>query len=419
MSSRMSVVCKVHWFRKAIAPQTIGFNSGSDLKLVTDGQDGLVGISDTAADLLDVAAAVYQIERQLSGRHRTNPPERFELRMKLRKPKAWTSHAIQCLREILRLLGNAEWELDCSGGVNANPISVATQRARSLRHVALLSGGLDSTCGAATLRGKAQSVQLVSFYTRQKHLQRNIAFELGYYSPIQWRMLWAKEPGRGHSFYYRSFLFLAIAAVTAECIGVRSIFQFENGILATAIPPTPAWMMTKHAHPLLQYHAERLFSALLGGEWKIINPFLTLTKKACVEQARKAMKGKPASQLLGNTQTCWYLWSNRIPGDQKQPGIPCGICIPCLVRRTAIPGERYEYDLQKDSIRNHPQKGLAFRSYYGFLDRVLKAGRSTNRFYGVLPAAGRSLLSGPRPLPLGDVRGLFLSFGKEFMDAFG
>lgn len=415
MSGKASVDCYVQGLRLSLKAQHISFDLGSDLCMTLDGQVGPLGISATGADLLDFAAAVYQIEKQLTGRQRTNPPERFELRMQLRNPIAWNDQAVVAAGNMLHLLGNAVWTVDFKPGLRAPIPAHRREGDRSVTQVALLSGGVDSTCGVASLQVQASSTQLVSFYTRQKTLQRNIASNLGFSLPSQWYMNWAGEPGRGHSFHYRSFLFLALAAVVAESWGARTIFQFENGVLATAIPPASSWMMTKHAHPLLHQAAADLFSALFGGDWHIQNPFLLLTKQECVHGLVKSIGEPKALRLLSKTETCWFHWSNRVVGGKKPPGVPCGLCIPCIVRRTAIPHEVYEYDLRRDNIKNDTKKGLAFRSYFGFLDRVIRAGRAPTRFYALLPAAGRDLVGLGKSIPLNDLHRLFLKFAREFM----
>lgn len=416
MSVGAFVDCRISGFRSAFKAQQISFRTGSDLRMVLDGVLGPAGISPTGADLLDFAATVYQIERQLTGRQRTNPPQRFELCMQLRDPRAWKHHALAAAEKILHLLGNAVWVLDFRPGLQASLPQYQREASRKVTQVALLSGGMDSTCGLASMHQEVAVTQPVSFYTRQKSLQSTIASDLGYTTVSQWRMNWAKDPGRGHSFYYRSFLFLALAAVVAESWRARTILQFENGILATAIPPAPSWMMTKHAHPLLHKAAAELFSALFGGHWQVRNPFLLLTKRGCLQEATKAIGKLRALQLLKKTETCWYHWSNRVIGGTKTPGVACGICIPCIVRHTAMPEEVVQYNLSRDKEKNDPKRGTAFRSYFGFLDRIIKTGRSPAQFYALLPAAGRNLID--TGFPLTDLHRLFLKFAHEFMQTY-
>jgi hypothetical protein len=417
MRRQKTVVCSVEGPRPRYTYQPVSFDTGADLSLVLEGETGPHGISPTAADLIDFAAAVYEIERQVR-RQNTNPPERFKLRMQLRNPSAWTDEATKAARNILRLLGNATWDLDLRGGLRAPVPKHGSESSRTIKQVVLFSGGMDSTCGLATIQQQTAITQPVAFYTRQKSLQKMIATNLGYDNVNQWARRWSGKPGPGHSFFYRSFFFLALGAAIAESWRARVVLQFENGVLATAIPPGPAWLMTHHAHPQLHSFAGTLFSALFGGDWKVQNPFLTLTKRGCVQAASKAIGKRKLEEILSKTESCWYQWSNRARGGKKKPGIACGICIPCIVRRSAFQNDPYQFDLTKDRTRNDERRGENFRSYYLFLDSVLRSKKSPAKFYGLLPPAGRELVDDGSWLSLVQLHELFLSFGREFMDTF-
>jgi len=413
-----SVQCTVYRARARSTPQVISFDTGKDLTVTPVGTVGPRRISPIAADLLDFAAAVFQIERQIRGQQVINPPEKIELRMRLRRPRSWGGEATAAAGWILHLLGNAVWSFKFEGGLKQPVPEHENEEDRGVEQVLLLSGGMDSACGAAVEAHGAVRTKPVSFYTRQKSLQSGIATDLGYTSHSQWRIDWNGKAGPGHSFYYRSFLFLSLAAVVAESCGARTILQYENGVLATAIPPSPVWMMTKHTHPLLHKYAAELFSALFGGEWEIRNPFLPLTKRGCVQTATAAVGEEKITEILKRTETCWYHWSNRIRGGKKKPGVPCGTCVPCVVRRTALPDEAYANDLLKDSVRNHKVKGATFRSYYGFLSRVIEAGNSPEKFYTALPPAGKTTLISGSGISLNGLQKLFSTFAQEFMQTY-
>ncbi len=410
------VACSAYSLRDGDKPQEIKFNLGKDLFAKVTGLVGPHGFSPTAADLVDVAASVFQIEKQLRGRQRTNPVVKFDLAMRLRNPSAWSKKATTTLSEILNLLGYPAWKVHFEGGLSA-PVPVhQISSVRKIDQIALFSGGLDSACGAISLRSDKARTQLVSYYTGQKTLQVDLARQIGFDPPVQWSLQWGKSAGRGHSYFYRSFLFLALAAATAETWGARRILQFENGVLATAVPPSPAFAMTHHAHPSLHRSCALLFGLVLGGEWTIENPFLNKTKCECVQVAIGS-KLPGVQALLHSTQTCWFYRSNRILGAGKRPNTACGVCVPCVLRRTALPDERCEFDLKKDSVRNHHTKGRVFRSYYGFLSRILSCD-TANQFYSVLPAAGRDLLA-TGFVQLTDLYELFRQFADEFMRTYG
>lgn len=419
MSVKKAVICEVKGFRSAFEPQTISFRTGKDLSLVLTGQLGPNGLSKTAADLIDFASAVYQIER-LIRMGRTTPPRLFELTMPLRVPDAWGKETIKTAKEILLLLGNAEWSLEFHPGLRAAVPEFQSNDERLVNQVVLFSGGMDSTCGLASIQEEVAWTQLVSFYTRQKTQQIEIASNLGFGAPLQWRMDWNTEAGqkRGRTFYYRSFLFLSLAAAVAESWGARKILQFENGILASSIPPSPAWMMTKHSHPQLHKLASKYFSTLFGEEWKVENPFLHRTKRQCFDEAAKSIGEKKARAIIKKTDTCWFQWSNHVFGYAKKPGLACGVCIPCIIRRTALMDKAYKWDLRKDSKRNNPKLGVAFRSYFLFTEKIAKTRNSPSKFYGELPALGRNLVFPGNHISLKDLHALFLRFSDEFMETY-
>ncbi len=418
MAKSNSVNCIVHGFQQWAKPKSIRFDIGKNLWFSTDGLMGPSGISTTAADLLDLASTVFQIERLIYGRGRINRPVHFELSMKLRKPSAWSAKAIQTVESILYFLGNATWEIKLYPGLDAKPPECTRDKDHRVKQIVLFSGGMDSTCGAITLSHELKQTQLVSFYsTHQKQVQVDIASELGFRSPTQWRLHWNRNVRPGGTFYYRSFLFLSIAAAVATSWDVQKIYQFENGILATAVPPGPSWMMTKHAHPKLHYLAEELFSELFGKEWYISNPFLLCTKRDCYEKAVKVLGARKTNSLLDRTETCWFQWSNRIPGGKKKPGHPCGVCVPCLIRRTARPQGNYEFDLVGDTkFRGDENHGFAFQSYFEFCNRILNA-RDEYGFYRMF-SDSFELVEGFSTVTLQQLYHLFQTFAKEFMSTY-
>jgi hypothetical protein len=188
--------------------------------------------------------------------------------------------------------------------------------------------------------------------------------------PIQWRWSRRFPEGRGQSYFYRSFLFLALAAVTARSFATTQILQFENGVLAYAVPPSTSLLMTRHAHPRLHEYSASLFGAVLGGAWQISNPFRHLTKREGYERLIGQVGREEAQAIANDTETCWALRSPRSSGGRKDPGVACGVCIPCLVRRTAVPSGCFQWDLTRTAAKNHAQRGHAFWAYYNFLRQV-------------------------------------------------
>lgn len=412
-----TVVCVVRGSRRWSKPQVITFNLGSQLQSSVQGILGPVGISDVAADLLDFSSAIFQIERLLR-RRGINRPEHFDLKIKLRKPEIWNASAIEITQNILHLLGNATWELSVYPGLDSATNTNSLVSDFPIEQVALFSGGMDSSCGIATLCPEASQTQLVSFYsTHQKEVQAQIASQLGFRPPTQWRLHWTGDARPGGTFYFRSFFFLSLAAVVANSWNIRKIYQFENGVLASAIPPDSTWMMTKHAHPELHRLSANLFAGLFGDTWQIVNPFLPLTKRGCVQVASRVLSTDTVYRLMQVTETCWYHWSNRIPGGEKKPGRPCGICVPCIIRRTAIPEGNYEYDLVNDEqLRNLRTHNLAFQSYFNFARHILKT-NDEYEFYNIIPSSFE-FIDNNSALALEQLYRLFRTFAEEFVTAY-
>jgi len=409
--------CRVKGFLRASAVQHIKFRLGDELQLGVVGETGPAGISDVAADLLDLASVVFQIEKHLTGRQRTNPAKSFELDLPVRRVRAWNKSAIAAAEQALAFLGNAEWQIAVRP---ARQLAIPPHFAGTgtAEQVVLLSGGMDSACGVATLRKAKSRSAIVSFYTRQGALQIEIAKKLGARDPLQFH--WVRHPGRGrgHSSYYRSFLFLCLAAVSAHSWRACRVLQYENGVLGSAIPPIPAFRMTKHAHPKFHLLMSTLFGALFGDEWHVADPFIGKTKRGCFDAAANTLGRKQAISLLRKTESCWFKWQNRIPGGQKSPGTPCGVCVPCIVQRTAFEHIEYAYDVSQDAVRNSARLGNVFRAYHDLASHVLRTRGAPYEFYRWLPSAGRELVAPVGAIPLGALHDLFLTFADEFRETY-
>lgn len=410
------ISCVAQRLRTKFGPQTCGFDADAPDGLIhhVSGELGPNGLSPVAADFLDVAGCVYRIERALPPPGKTNAYTNYCVTIPLRSPDRWNAAALAALGDALELLGGATWQFDVTRAKTAVDVVDESQRSiRKIDSVALFSGGVDSSCGAATLKGR--DVQLCSFYTRQKTRQLELARALNLAEPTQWAI--PRSAGRGRSFFYRSFLFLAQAAVVAQSWGVREILQFENGVLASAIPPSEAFVMTKHAYPTVHRHLERLLHVLFGGEWAITNPFAKQTKREVVKEMQARLGAQRTAELMAQTDTCWSHWAPHVHGLRKRPGVPCGVCVPCLMRRTALPAEKYRIDLAKARWQNDPVIGGSFRAYFAFLESVRRC-RSDDEFYQLLPGQGRRLVTSGDGLNVDEALDLFRRFQKEFSRTF-
>lgn len=397
------------------------------------GKDGMTAIH---ADLLDIALAIYHYEKMQNRYQLINPTVKATMKIALRSPEVWTANNLQLLTSCLSMMGNMDWEIRTIKSQSRKPYEMDRSET-TVKKVILFSGGMDSTAGiAAVPDSEKKETLLCSYYSKQKTMQREIGTSLGYAGSQHfqfWSILSSTEmEGRNRSFFYRSLLFLVVAAILADSYGASEVVQYENGILATSIPPSPSIVMTKHAHPFLHRQFSELLSNVFGRPFTINNPFLGLTKRECVDMAVKAIGKRPFQQLLERTETCWFRYSNfTLGGKHKSPNEECGICIPCIIRRTAFPESKFAIDRNDPSgeWKNHPSYGEAFRSYYAFTRQIAgirsgSTGRQQLEFYKLLPAAGRLYfnLDKPTDFPLPDPEAvlyrMFRKFAKEFQQTF-
>ena len=149
MSRGATVDCCVTYAKSSADSQSIRFSTGRHLRLHLQGRIGPNGLSARASDLLDLGAAVFQIERQFRSRSVGNPPVRLQLAIKLREPQAWNRDARESLTAILSLLGNSIWDVELKSGLQEKTYRGNREgSSKRFSQVALLSGGLDSTCTA-------------------------------------------------------------------------------------------------------------------------------------------------------------------------------------------------------------------------------------------------------------------------------
>jgi 7-cyano-7-deazaguanine synthase in queuosine biosynthesis len=421
MNGQPVAYCEAWGRRPAFGSHQTEIAMAVDAWLSVSGDIGQGGIRPEVSDLLDVAAVVHRAERLLPMRSAANANVRFAMRVPVRDPSSWSGKRGEVLCDLLTFLGNAAWEVKFTQRPKAaDDIAWGTGPESDAVSVTLFSGGLDSTCGAGAHLFPRNHHALSSFSTRQGARQREIASSLGLASPTQWKL--HPLSGRGRSFHYRSFLFLSIAAALADSLGIKTLYQFENGVLATAIPPVPSLLMTRHAHPRTRELMTSLLAHSLGGVWEIRNPFAWKTKQECFEALVTAIGTEVAQKLGARTESCWNLNVPHVFGissygnRRKRNGQHCGVCIPCIVRRTALHDSNYAFDLRSDRIKNHPLLGAHFREYFQFLADV-DAAPATPAFWRVLPAEGRDLLDQGYG-NLADIERMFRRFSKEFSATF-
>jgi len=419
------LTCTVYGVRSNLEPRKAGFDFGATPVWVLHGPLGPGDLSPRGGDLIDLAGAIYRVESQIR-RRATDPPMTWKLVAPVRDPVFWTDVGGPLLASCLGFLNRARWTFDFTARPDAVDFLRPESDERPVEQITLFSGGMDSLCGAGSDERPHASIQLVSFYHGQASLQGELAAALGYLPPTQWRLTGRR--GRQGMNLIRSFMFLTLGAAVAESYGARRIVQYENGVLAAAVPQSGNFIPTRHAHPETHRRMAGLLDAVFGGSFTIDNPFLPNTKREVGEALVAALGAGPAQDLLRRTETCWYLFQPKVGSLEKKNGQPCGVCTPCIVRRTARPAEAaadawpgwpgYAFDLCEPQYRDHPVVGTTFRAYLELVDIALTAPNDAALIDDLAPEA-RALIDDDDGPSETLVAGVLRRFADEFCDTFG
>ena len=417
--------CTVHGVRKGFKLRTAKFDFGITPVWTVQGPLGPGALSPRGHDLIDLAGAIYRIESQIHKRA-TDPAILWDLTIPVRDPDFWTRIGGPLLASSLGFMNRSRWVMTFVERPDAVDLARPHPDNRAVAQVTLFSGGMDSLSGAGSENGARDAIQLVSFYHGQASLQSDLARELGYHPPTQWRLTGRR--GKEGMNLIRALMFLCLGAAVAETYGARRIFQYENGVLGMAVPQSGNFIPTRHAHPETHRRIARLLDAVFGGAFTILNPFLPLTKREVGQKLVDAIGPEKAEQMLRRTETCWFLFQPKVGQLAKANGQPCGVCTPCIVRRTARPAEAaagtwpgwlgYAFDLTDPRYSTHPIVGTSFRGYLELVDIALSAPDDTALIDELAPEA-RALIDeidGPGEAL---VAGVLRRFAGEFCATFG
>jgi 7-cyano-7-deazaguanine synthase in queuosine biosynthesis len=418
------ISCKVIGVRSAFKVREAAFEFPAASLWTVKGPIGPNPLTPRVLDLLDLVGGIYRVESQIPPRP-TNPAIRWEITASVRDPQFWSSEAGPLLASVLGFLNRALWTFQFELRKNAHEIVLKPTPERKVKGIILFSGGMDSASGAGIHPGAKEQIQLVGYRSTQGQLQRKLATELGYQPPTQWKLKGHK--GKEGMDLIRALMFLTLGAAVAETFGASTVYQYENGFLAAAIPPSGNFIPTRHAHPELHLRLERLFKAVFGRPITIKNPFGLLTKREVVGKFVGAAGKDLADSVLGQTETCWRLSQPHVGGETKKPWVPCGVCTPCIVRRTARPEEAkkgawkgwkgYAYDLNKPKVRSHAKLGLTFRAFLELIEIALTAKNDSDLIEELAPEA-RALIGGTVGRTSKETADLLRKFATEFCQTF-
>lgn len=208
------------------------------------------------------------------------------------------------------------------------------------QRVGLLSGGLDSFCGAVISssgsivylgHGDASNVRATQDDVVDWFAQS--------YRGIDMRTAWLLPPtraGKEPSRRSRAAFFVLLAVALTDASGATEIEIPENGFTSLNPPLGPnrggVWT-TRSTHPrTMELFDEVLAASRLG--IRLVNPYVNRTKGELVRAASDAAAGVPNfTGALAGTQSCAKADGRFYGGKPKEN---CGLCFACVVRRGGI-----------------------------------------------------------------------------------
>ncbi|MFJ8637216.1 hypothetical protein [Streptomyces sp. NPDC093568] len=287
-----------------------------------------------AADLARIAASAYLADRTV--RRPLTFVRTIELTAHTANPDPWNSTCGQLVEELLHWLTGDVWLLRA---VPATPTNRTLTPLAPADDVMLLSGGLDSLCGA---------VDYLTDGTERIHLSHHdgsTAVRGAQIKASSWLQDQAAHPLRHLSIKIcqtgpspepssrsRSLLFAALAAALAASASSLQVTVPENGFTSINPPLTAARggaLSTRSTHP----GTFRRLNALLAAadiSVQITNPYLHCTKGELLARAHERT-GDALLAAAADTLSCGKLDGARYPGGDAN--LNCGLCVACLVRR--------------------------------------------------------------------------------------
>lgn len=245
------------------------------------------------------------------------------------------------LADLLHWLSGDIWRIDV---VPAQPAfePVRPDVPVAAETVSLLSGGLDSLCGALLHLDNAATTIFLAHRdssTAVRKAQDAIKSALQQRQPDTTYLRYAFRPvttRRESTPRTRSLLFMAMATVMASGHRATRILVPENGFTSINPPLEPSRggpLTTRSTHPWTFYTLQLLLDALPLGHMTITNPYATMTKGDLVAAALRP-NSVDDLRLAAATLSCAKPNAGRLPGGN--PNLNCGLCIACLVRRGAF-----------------------------------------------------------------------------------
>lgn len=315
--------------------------------------------SPSARDLLRVGQAAFLADRAFRrGVALGQRTRRLTVVLPVEEPDRWSA-ASRLVGQLADFASQDQWHFEFKHLKKRGPRPRRQgQYVPSDASVNLFSNGLDSLCGAAAALRRKEWPILVSHsppgaaYVRHHVAALAEALGFGKLQPqfvnVRFRVSDRDALGRRNMFPERSrrtrpVWFLSMAGAVALEFQVPRIHINENGVLAINLPfesHLHGSNASRHAHP----ETLRRFESLLKAVWPfnskpvVRNPFSQLTKAEEIKHlrgARDLAEETISCEYAGQQMAMLINWLKR-NGGRFKVARECGLCMPCLVRRSAM-----------------------------------------------------------------------------------
>ena len=295
------------------------------------------GAPAVARDLFRITAAAYLADTAVS-----KPPvslhRNIDLVVHVEDPGPWRGSGLTGVADILHWLTGDAWTLSVEGAAATLPLAVAEPASR----IQLLSGGLDSLCGALIgLRDAGAETRFVGHRDASKavrHAQNTIGDAIGSH-PYDRHELFIRDASRrkNHGPRSRSLMFMTLGVMTAVAHSASELWVPENGFTSIN-PPLDAGrggtLTTRSTHPYT-FHLVTELLASMGIDVAVRNPFANLTKG---ELVAAALPDLLSDRYLASTATSFSCAKGGTQFYHGNSNHNCGLCVACVVRRGAFFG---------------------------------------------------------------------------------
>jgi len=286
--------------------------------------------SNVVLDLLDVFSEIYIADIT---NKKNNGKRNIMLSIGVTDPELWTNN-INLLKELINFVAADDYDFvftsckkstTAQGSLFGNTFSCNT----------LLSGGLDSFCGAYYNYSRG----IDSIYTSYQTSTYDIPHQVIIHDFISQKIknlesfIFGKVPFKKIEYTQRtrSLLFMALAVVVANHYNCQQVRIYENGVMSLN-PVLFGRYTTKTTHPRTIF----LFNKILANiDVNIIvsNEFFFRTKGSIINDLDEDFRNQ-----IKSTTSCSMSRQNKYVDDRQ-----CGFCAPCILRKISLSA----YDLEQ------------------------------------------------------------------------